>query len=536
MTTPNHPSNTEGAAEPADVIVRRLVRSLDYAEGFWLGFVKCNLAAQRRKAAAVCRELLEPFGLRLIEVELTEPISELLPVLKERIASVHGSFSETSSSSPVAERFQSRDRRKSAIFVSGLEHSIPSSEAYPPLLSYLNLNRELFRQELPHPLVIWLPEYALTALARRAPDFWAWRSGLYEFAPEADLVDGALDPILQEEMHVKSSLSGKAKRERISMLKGLLADYYELGDGPHEREIQSHILFEIGLVHYELGEWAEAKQALGESIAIARNQPDEMRVAVITHNLGVIAQNLADYAGARSLHEESLKIERKLGNKSGEASTLHHLGRLAHDLGNYDEARRLYEGSLDISRESDNKYGVAVTSHELGRLAQDMGDYEEAWRLYQESLKIERELGDKSNEANTLVQLGTLAKNSGNYEEARRLYEESLKIKRGLGDKHAVAVTLHQLGMVSQVVGNYEEARRLYEESLKIKQELGDKFGEAFGLAQLALLDEEKGNFKKAIEHSRQAEEIFLRLGIREYITRIREQVRGLEKKAPPET
>src|SRR5215216_903961 len=288
MTTLNLPSNPEAAAaEPADVIVRRLVRSLDYAEGFWLGFVKCNLPAQRRKAASACKDLLEPLGIRLIEVELTEPISELLPILKERIASEQTGTGGLSSS--VKERSESRDRRKLAIFVSGLEHSIPSSEAYPPILSYLNLNRELFRQELPYPLVIWLPEYALTALARRAPDFWAWRSGLYEFAPEADLADDVLYPIAREEMHVKSSLSGQAKRERLTMLKGLLEDYCELGNGPHERQVQGSILIEIGNVYFDLGEWVEAKQAFEESLAIAREQDNKKTVAVITHNLGMIA-------------------------------------------------------------------------------------------------------------------------------------------------------------------------------------------------------------------------------------------------------
>jgi tetratricopeptide (TPR) repeat protein len=495
MTTLNLPSNHE-AAEPADVIVRRLVRSLDYAEGFWLGFVKCNLAAQRRKATADCKELLGPLGIRLIEVELTEPVSELLPVLKERIASEQSESGEMFSPSPVVERGRSRDRRKLAIFVSGLEYSIPSSEAYPPVLSYLNLNRELFRQELPHPLVIWLPEYALTALARRAPDFWAWRSGLYEFAPEADLAMDTLDPVRREAMYVKSSLSGQAKRERLTMLKGLLADYCELGNGPHERQVQSNILSEIGNVHFDLGEWADAKQALGNSLAIARNQADKANVAAIAHNLGRLAQNTGDYEEARRLYEESLKIEQDSGNKSGEAITL----------------------------------------HELGILAQNMGDYEEARRLYEESLKIKCELSDKSGEAITLHELGRLAHDAGNYEEARQLYEQSLKIKREVSDWFGEASTFHQLGILAQNMGDYEEARRLYEESLKLLRVLGNKFGEALSLAQLALLDEEEGRLKEAVEHSKQAQKILLQLGNQEFIARITEQISRLEQKAELES
>ena len=492
MTTLNLPSNPEAVAEPADVILRRLVRSLDYAEGFWLGFVKCNLAAQRRKAVAACKELLEPLGIRLIEVELMEPISELLPILKERIATEQSSAGQVSSPSRLGEGVESRDRQKSAIFVFGLEHSIPSSEAYPPILSYLNLNRELFRQELPHPLVIWLPEYALTALARRAPDFWAWRSGLYEFAPEPDLADKALDPIMREASYVKSSLSGQAKRERLTMLRGLLEDYCELGNGPRERQAQCDILLEIGNVHNNIGEWIEAKQAWEKSLTMARDQADKNRVAIILRNLGMLAQRAGNYDGARRLYEESLEIARELGSKTGEARTLHQLGVLAQKASNYDGARRLYE----------------------------------------ESLKIKRELGSKTGEESTLHQLGMLQQHTGGYDEARRLYEESLEIARELGNKSGEARTLHQLGMLAQEAGDYEEARRLYEESLKIKRDLGDKFGEALSLAQLALLDEREGDFKEAMEHSSKAQEIFLQLGNQEYVTRIKNDISRLEQKA----
>lgn len=393
MTTLNLPSSPEAeAAEPPDVIVRRLVRSLDYAKGFWLGFVRCNLPAQRRKAAAVCKELLEALGIHLLEVELTEPISELLPILKEHIASEQMGANEN----------------KIAIFVYGLKYSIPSSEAYPPILSYLNLNRELFRQELPHPLAIWLPEYALKALARRAPDFWAWRSGLYEFAPDADLAMGALNPIAREEIYVKSSLSGQVKRERLVMLKGLLEDYCELGNGPHEREVQGSILFEIANVYDDLGELEEAKQAFKKSLAIAREQDDKERVAKITHNLGGIELDTDDHEEARRLYEESLEIDRELGNKSGIAITLHELGRLSQDIGDFEEARRLYEESLEITHGLGNKLSEAISVEQLSFLDEVEGNFKAAIEHAKEAQEIFLQLGNREYIARIKKQISEL--------------------------------------------------------------------------------------------------------------------------------
>src|SRR5215210_1201315 len=261
------PELDELSAEPEDLTVRRLVRAIDYAEGFWLGLAKSNTPAQRRRLAALSRDLLEPLKIRVLEIELTEPVTDLLPVLRERLAQEGAANDENT---PTGEAPETMLRPKLAIFVHGLERSIPSREAYPPLLSSLNLKRELFRQEVPHPLLLWLPDYALTALARKAPDFWAWRSGLYEFAPEREVAEQSLGTVLGEAIHITESLSEQAKRERLVMLKGLLDGYRELGGSPREQEAQASILHEIGLIHGALGELIDSKQAYEQSLTISR--------------------------------------------------------------------------------------------------------------------------------------------------------------------------------------------------------------------------------------------------------------------------
>src|ERR1043166_6698944 len=148
------PNLDEAAAEPEDLILRRVVRAIDYAEGFWLGFAKSNTPAQRRRLAALCKDLLEPLKIRVLEIDLTEPISDLLPILRERLAQEHATHEEAAP--PTKDSATTDDARattgeasaasqpKLAIFVYGLERSIPSREAYPPLLSSLNLNRDPF--------------------------------------------------------------------------------------------------------------------------------------------------------------------------------------------------------------------------------------------------------------------------------------------------------------------------------------------------------------------------------------------------------
>ncbi|HYH87564.1 MAG TPA: tetratricopeptide repeat protein [Pyrinomonadaceae bacterium] len=390
MSVQDLPTNPETSAEPDDVVIRRLVRALDYAEGFWLGFAKSNTYAQRRRVVALCKDLLEPLKIRVVEIELTEPVADLLPILRERLAQERDTHDE---GTPPEEVDATASRPKFVIFVYGLEHSIPSKEAHPPLLSSLNLNRELFQRQAPHPLVLWMPDYALTALARKAPDFWAWRSGLYEFTPERETTEQALKAAQGEAIYVTESLSEQAKRERLVMLKGLLDDYRELGDGSREQEARASILNEIGLMYQTLGKWAEAEQAHQESLTIFRNLKDSMNEAVALHNLGRIVYDSGKIEEARRLYDESLEINKMLGDQSGVANTLHELGRLAHTEGDLDKARRLYDQSLEINKGLSNQSVVAVTLYGIGMLAENEGDKAEAARLFREALSIFERLG-----------------------------------------------------------------------------------------------------------------------------------------------
>ena len=473
---------------------------------FVLLLAKCNVPVQRETLAAQLRVMLEPLGVELLEVTLDEPVSDLLSHLQARLgASIQRAgpaewelLAQPQPAVAVAEPQAPYSACPPlALSVYGLETSLRSDTPHPPLLAHLNLARERYR-ELGGPLVLWLPDYALTRLAREAPDFWAWRSGVFEFAPEAEMAASALRQMAYEPGLVTSSLNAAAKRERLALLEQLLADYRLLGEGPQERDAQAGILWKMGSLRQDLGGYQAAQRDYQEALRIEQQLSDAQGSAGLLHNLGMLAHGQGDYAEARRLYQESLDINQQLGNRAGVAQTLHQLGLLAQDQGDYAEARRLCQESLDIEQQLGNRAGIAISLHQLAVLAQDQGDYAEARRLCQESLDIKQQLGSRAGIAQTLHQLGMLAHDQGDYAEARRLYQESLDINQQLGDRAGVAQTLHQLGLLAQDQGDYAEARRLYQESLDIKQQLGNRAGIAQTLHQLGRLAEENGDLKEA--------------------------------------
>ena len=68
------------------------------------------------------------------------------------------------------------------IHLTSLELAVPADESNIQPLRLLNLHRARWK-ELACPVVLWLPEYLLGLLMRRAPDFADWRSSSLPFLP-----------------------------------------------------------------------------------------------------------------------------------------------------------------------------------------------------------------------------------------------------------------------------------------------------------------------------------------------------------------
>lgn len=77
------------------------------------------------------------------------------------------------------------------LHILGLDHHLSEllgGASADEMLRVLNLQRELWRESILRPVVLWLPDRSIELIARRAPDFWSWRSGIFDlpdFVPTA---------------------------------------------------------------------------------------------------------------------------------------------------------------------------------------------------------------------------------------------------------------------------------------------------------------------------------------------------------------
>lgn len=334
-----------------------LTHALEFASSFSLLFVVCNQAPQRQRLMAEVRARLPQFTIQ--EIQFSDPVNHLLDALRERLDS---SLSD-------------------AVFVSGLEHSLPdlAGASTTPFIANLNASRNSFPQIAPCPLVLWVPEYVLTAIAQGAPDFFSIRSGVYAFAATPEELTGFAHTLSVGEHWQAQSLPLSEKRDRTAAIERLLAEYETLPVDRRDRKAEWRLLDRLGVLLYTQGNYAEALRQFQRALKLAEELGDRKRAASSLHQLGILHQIRGEYSEAMQYYEQSLRISEELGDRGAVASSVGQLGILHQARGEYGEALHRYEQSLRISEELGDRRSIAISHARIGQLFTETGRYEEGF-------------------------------------------------------------------------------------------------------------------------------------------------------------
>ncbi len=480
----------------------RMLWALRRAKGFALYFARCNVPAYRAKLIEAIRaHLARP----IILVEI-KPLAET----ETRLQSVDGYVEQHLMDAPA----------EAVVFITGLENLLPSRNEAQMLATTQELNwRRGAFQKMSRPMVFWLPEYALTVLARNAPDLYDWYSGVYDLEiPQqmrADVARATLDTIRQTE---DRRWMDKDERDRWEdVLRELLAATHQPGNEltNKSKEIateQSSLLNQLGKLYYEQARYPLAKDYFERALKIDEEAfgSEHPNVARDINHLGLVFRELGKFPMAQNFFERALHIhEESFGpNTSNIAPILNNLARTLQDLGELVEARPLLERALKIDEEifGSEDINVARDANNLANLLKDLGKLQDARRFFERALHIyEKNFGSEHPYVSTSTNnLALLLKDLGELDGAGRLFEHALKIDEKLfGSEHpTIARDLNNLASVFQKRGEFAEARQLFERALNINEK-------AFGLDHpnipviinnLAGLLQDSGELKEARE------------------------------------
>jgi tetratricopeptide (TPR) repeat protein len=410
---------------------RMLLNGLRRTKGFGLFFVQCS-----------------PFGgeqiIQRVQADLAD---EMISVLKLEAPIADGNVFKR------IHDFLDTQPKTQVLFIQGLELSLLDYEeskkrlgwssekifsyswqGVPPVLINLNQQRERFRDSFHTRLVFLLPIFAVKYLVHRAPDFFDWRSGVAQFADDADTLSRESQRIWQEGDYRQYLNWTQAQRNRrVLDIQSLLeAESVEAQD-------QYSLYFEQGNLFAASTEWEAAIAAYDAALAI---KPDKDSAL---YNKGLALRKLGRYEEAIAAYDAALAI------KPDKDSALYNKGLALRKLGRYEEAIAAYDAALAIK--PDRHEALSNKGFALNKL----GRYEEAIAAYDAALAI------KPDKDSALYNKGLALRKLGRYEEAIAAYDAALAIKP---DRHEA---LSNKGFALNKLGRYEEAIAAYDAALAIK-------------------------------------------------------------------
>ncbi|ACC81918.1 tetratricopeptide repeat protein [Nostoc punctiforme] len=434
-----------------------LLRALRRKSGFGLFFVQCTPVEADNLIIKLPQEIPQK---KIAVLRFVEAIDNLYQ--------------------PVAESV--KDKQVDILLIKGLEYSLYKYEkrsfgeitegqfsnliSVPHILNHLNQQRERFRDDFPISFVFLLRSFSINYFIHRAPDFFDWRSGVFELPTAPEVVEQESTRLLLEgdyEEYLK--LSSEQKIEKVIEIQDLLTEK----DQPESRK--AGLLVEQGNLLDAAKEYEAAITSYNQALKF---QPDYYQA---WNNQGKALRNLGRYEEALASFEQALKFQ------PDDYIVLNNKGIELWNLRRYEEALASYNEAVQIKPDDPQAwYNRGITLWDLER-------YEEALASYNEAVQIKPDYQEAwHNQGNTLGKLER-------YEEALASYVRTVTIQP---DKHEA---WHGKGFALGQLGCDEEALTAFNEALKIKPDYHQAwYNRGHALSNLGRNEEAIASYDQALK------------------------------------
>lgn len=399
-----------------------------------------------------------------------------------------------------------RIKGRDCLHLRGLERWIAMEP--DPVLRWLNYRRELIAKLAPLPLVFWLPPGQVGALAKSAPDLWAWRSALLDFS---NAFRTLMDPRYGLPLFLGATDEGKVLR-RLKEIRDYLATAEDTGSP------QAYLMLEASFSLWRLNELAEALAMAEHSLKVYRSLDNRRGAATAWGQIANIMAARGDWSEAlRIRREEELPVYERLGDIRKIAATQMHIADLLAAQGKLDDALPIYEPEVlkryqDLQRLSPlgtKKRSSPEPSRPLSpsrakvpgfarKLEESIEDFKESTEDLLDSIEV---AGIGREAAITKAKIADILKMRGDHDEALRVYRnEVLPVLEAFGDTREAALVWGRIADVLQSRGEIDEALAIRrDEELPVYERLGATREASITRGKIASLLSTRGELDEAL-------------------------------------
>jgi predicted ATPase/DNA-binding SARP family transcriptional activator len=220
------------------------------------------------------------------------------------------------------------------------------------------------------------------------------------------------------------------------------------------------------------GYLAEGRQALESALAVAPDEPSEVRADAL-NMIGILAAEQGEFDTSEASFKAALADARAVESTRVIASALANLGNLAFYSGDHDAARHLYKESIQYFESLGDLRGQALAKENIGLMALTAEDVPEAVNWLSAALELAREGGDDREIAAAARSLAAATIELGEPAKVTELLTESLELARELGETHGIAVCLETFAGQSATAGEAARAAMLFGASDAVRTSIG---------------------------------------------------------------
>ena len=369
--------------------LRELVTFVDFAaEKFTIGFVSVNFLSDRETIVQSlqqhpnCQDIqfvrytFDSENLRFLQDELIQKLSEL----------------------------RREPDKKIVLLLTGLEASIKMVGElgdYPPMLVDLNYVRDGFTTNVPYPMIIFLPDRALSRIAEFAPDFWAWRRVVIRFKSSSKFVKSRVDQFRRSSLNQegegdivdKDSIS----RTNLDVIPRFLMELDPGGSLAQDKEyksLKSELMAKLGISHYEQDNLDIAKDLLIKSLETESFEKPKIDKPEAFRYLGMIERQQKNFEEALKRFHQSINESRNLedahspGFKNSLQSAIVGCGKTYRLMERYSEAISDFNRAIELDPEDED------TVKERGKTYRLMERYSEAISDFNRAIELDSEDGE----------------------------------------------------------------------------------------------------------------------------------------------
>ncbi|MCD4785050.1 MAG: tetratricopeptide repeat protein [Candidatus Eremiobacteraeota bacterium] len=226
----------------------------------------------------------------------------------------------------------------------------------------------------------------------------------------------------------------------------------------------------LGLVKFEQGRFAQARQDLETSLSLWRNCLDECGM-VDTMLLYIhLFYHLQEFETCSRFLNEAEAQCNNLSYQRGLGTIARYRGKICLLEKNLDEATRLFLKSLSIFNSIGAPDGQARAHLSLARAYAEQNEYDKSFLQYNKAREIFKAMKDQVREAMVLVTEGLLLarKNPNNKKESVKCFEGALKIFEDRNDQRHIATAKFDIGRQYGRWGDYEKSMNYIDQAMQI--------------------------------------------------------------------